>query len=197
MKVTILFGGPHTDGNTAALVDPFWCEFIRLGVETNFMNLYEKTLAPCLGCMACQDRLDGLGCVQEDDFEQVFRAMADCDLLVLATPIYAWYCTAQMKALMDRAIYAGNKKYGAVKGPALLAGKQVVTLTTCGYPPEKGADLWEEGVKRWCRHGKMNYLGMLCRQDFGPSVPFMDDDAVQNVRFFALKLYLSLITEEL
>lgn len=37
----------------------------------------------------------------------------------LATPIYSWYCTPPMKALLDRLVYGMNKYYGDEKGPSL------------------------------------------------------------------------------
>ena len=33
-------------------------------------------------------------------FEEIFKAMAGCDVIVPATPIYAFFCTAPMKALL-------------------------------------------------------------------------------------------------
>lgn len=196
MKCTVLFGSPRREGNTAALLCPFMEELSALGVEVDRIGLYDRTIKPCLGCMTCQDCLDELGCVQEDDFADVFRAMEGSDLLVFATPIYAWYCTAPMKALADRAIYAGNKNYGRTRGPAMLAGKAVATLVTCGYPAEKGADLWIEGLKRWCKHGKMNYLGDFCHRDLGRGVPFLKKEDEGKVREFARKLVSPYIQEE-
>ena len=188
MNSTVLMGSPRKQGNTAALLAPFLQECAAMGGTTRVISLYEKKIGPCLGCMACQDCLEGLGCIQQDDFQAVFQAMEDCDTLVLATPIYAWYCTAPMKALADRAIYAGNKKYGAGRGPALLAGKRVATLVTCGYPEEKGADLWEAGLRRWCRHGGMEYMGMLCARDLGRDVPFLTEEKERSARRFARML---------
>lgn len=196
MKCTVLFGSPRKQGNTAALVGPFIRELRDLGCEVELLDLYDRKIGPCHGCMACQDRLEELGCVQQDDFAAVFQAMENCEVLVLATPIYAWYCTAPMKALVDRAIYAGNKNYGREKGPAMLAGKGVATLVTCGYRPEKGADLWEEGLRRWCKHGKMRYLGAHYRRDFGRGVPFMDDEGEAAVAAFARELCSAYIQEE-
>lgn len=190
MRCTILFASPRKQGNTAALLVPFVTECAALGAEVEQISLYQRNVRPCLGCMACQNQMEGTGCVQHDDFQAIFQAMAASQLLVLATPIYAWYCTAPMKALADRAIYAGNKRYGRQRGPALLAGRRVATLVTCGYPEEKGADLWEAGVKRWCRHGGMEYSGMLCRRDLGPGVPFMDEEKEQAARAFARELIL-------
>ena len=196
MKCTVLFGSPRKEGNTAALLAPFVSELTALGVEVEHIDLYNKRIEPCLGCMTCQDRLEELGCVREDDFADVFRAMEDSDLLVFATPIYAWYCTAPMKALADRAIYAGNKNYGRTCGPAMLASKGIATLVTCGYPAEKGADLWIDGLKRWCKHGKMNYLGAFCHRDLGRDVPFMTEEAEEEARAFARRLAGLYIQEE-
>ena len=197
MKLTVLMGSPRPNGNTAALLKPFLDECGRMGAETCCFRLDGMKLAPCRSCMACQEVPNGLGCVQEDDFQTVFQAMEDCDVVILATPIYSWYCTPPMKALMDRAIYAGNKYYGREKGPSLLEGKRVASLVTCGYRPQEGADLWGQGLKRWCAHGKMEYMGMLCRRDMGRKVPFMDDEKEQAARDFARAIGLAVKAEEL
>ena len=189
MKLCVLMGSPRSQGNTAALTQEFLHQWEALGEESRVISLYSCRIQPCLGCMACQECMDGLGCVQQDDFSAIFQEMSGADLILLATPIYAWYCTAPMKALLDRTVYAGNKNYGSQKGPALLAGRYAASLTTCGYPPEKGADLWEEGLKRMCRHSKMNYLGMFCCRDLGRNVPFMDEQKRQGVRAFARTLH--------
>lgn len=191
MKFCILMGSPRENGNTAALLAPFLEECAAMGVETETVRLYDRKIAPCLGCMTCQNVPDGPGCVQADGFGEIFRAMANCDVIVLATPIYSWYCTPPMKALLDRAIYAGTKNYGREKGSKLLAGKRLTAIATCGYPPEKGADLWEEGLKRFCRHGGLEYMGIFCRRDRGRGEPFMNEEREQAVRDFAQAIRMS------
>lgn len=197
MKFCILMGSPRREGNTAALLAPFLEECAAMGVETEMISLYGRAVNPCLGCMACQSCPDGLGCVQDDDFEEIFRSMLDCDVMIPATPIYTFFCTAPLKALLDRTIYAGTKNYGPVKGVKLLAGKRLAAIATCGYPPEKGADLWEEGLKRFCRHGGLEYMGMFCRRDLGGGEPFMNEDRAQAVRDFAQALRMAILAEEL
>ena len=46
---------------------------------------------------------------------EIFDAILESDMIILATPIYSWFCTPPMKALMDRLIYAGCKYYGEEK----------------------------------------------------------------------------------
>lgn len=191
MKFCVCTGSPRAEGNTAALLAPFLEECRALGVEAQVISLHDRAVKPCLGCMTCQNCLEGPGCVQDDGFEEIFRAVADSDVMVLATPIYAFFCTAPMKAFLDRAIYAGTKNYGRAKGPRLLEGKRLASVVTCGYPPERGAGLWEEGLKRFCRHGGLEYMGILCRQDRGGEEPFMNEDRAQAARDFAQALVLA------
>lgn len=189
MKYTILMGSPRRNGNTAALLRPFLDENQRMDVEQDVIWLYEQDVKPCLGCKACQDSEDSLGCVQKDGLQVIFDCIQRSDVLVLATPIYSWYCTAPMKTLMDRLIYAGCKYYGQEKQRSVYWKKGVASFTTCGYQIEKGADLWEEGLRRWCKHGGMEYLGMFCRRDTGKEGEFMDKGAELDVRDFAHMLY--------
>ena len=70
--------------------------------------------------------------------QEIFDSVLACDLLVLATPIYSWYCTPPMKAVLDRLVYGMNKYYGREKGPSLWEGKPVALIATCGYPEEGG-----------------------------------------------------------
>ena len=105
------------------------------------------------------------------------------DCIILATPIYSWYCTPPMKALLDRMVYGMNMYYGEGKGPSLWAGKKMAIVTTCGYKPEKGADLFEEGIRRYCRHSQLQYMGMLAERHLGYQSAFMDETKAAHVAF--------------
>ena len=185
MNVCVLMGSPRPKGNTQALTEPFLAELERLGHTCRVLRLYDVDLRPCHACRACQRDWSGFGCTQEDDMQAVFDAVLACDLLVLATPIYAWYCTPPMKAVLDRLVYGMNKYYGAEKGPSLWAGKAVALITTCGYRPEKGADLLEEGLRRYCKHSQLRFLGTLAERHLGYDTVFMDDDKARRAEAFA------------
>lgn len=189
MNVCVLFASPRPQGNTAALLAPLVEEFQQAGHCCSVISLYEKKLAPCYACRRCQQEHVPTGCAVEDDFNDIYRQVLDCDLLVLASPIYSWYCTAPMKAVMDRLVYAMNMYYGGKgKGPAFWAGKAVALLTTCGLRPEQGAPLWEEGMRRYCKVSQLRYCGMLAGRHYGYDVPFMDEEKEQQARAFAHQL---------
>ena len=188
MNVLVLMGSPRKNGNTAALLRPFCEELTVGGAEVETIWLYDQNIQPCVACRACQKDWTVFGCSRKDDGQAIFEKVLACDLLVLATPIYAWYCTPPMKALLDRLVYGMNKFYGDAKGPSLWKGKPVSLLETCGYRPEKGCDLFEEGMRSYCKHSGLKYLGSHAERHLGYNVPFMDKDKEARTREFARKL---------
>ena len=184
-RVLILMGSPRQQGNTAALLEPFCQELKHGGAETEVVRLYDRDIRPCRACRACQKDWTVFGCPQQDDVHSIFDRALAADLMVLAAPIYAWYCTAPMKALLDRLVYGMNKFYGETRGPSLWEGKAMALLLTCGYRPEKGCDLFETGMKRYCAHSRLRYLGSHAERHLGYDVPFMDEEKTERVRAFA------------
>lgn len=195
-KICILKASPRKKGNTYSLLKPVVDTLETKGVSCREFDLYEMEILPCLACRGCQKDWSAANCVRRDDMGPIFEAVMESDLILFASPIYAWYCTAPLKAAMDRMVYAFNKYYGAEKGPAIWAGKSVAILTTCGYKVEKGTDLFEEGVKRYCKHSGLSYVGMLAERHLGYDQTFMDDDKRRHAAAFAEELLESLEASE-
>ena len=180
-------GSPRKDGNTIALVKPFLRTMEQEGHSCETIWLYEKKIQGCVACRQCQKDWTKAGCVVQDDMQAIFEAVQACDLLVLATPIYCFFCTAPMKAVLDRLMYGMDKYYGFTgeKGPSIWAGKPVALISTCGYRPDKGSDLWEAGMKRYCKHAQLHYLGSMAERHRGYNIAFMDPEKEHNAIEFA------------
>lgn len=189
MKVFILTGSPRKHGNTASLAELLVAELEKHGAEIAMIDLFDKKIKPCIACRTCQDVSEGFGCPIEDDVQELFDRILESDLFVLATPIYSWYCTPPMKAMLDRLVYGMNKYYGSnSRKHSLWERKPCALLVTCGYPPEKGADLLEEGIVRYCRHSKLEFLGMLAVRDDGYKTEFLNEEKRGQVRDFACRI---------
>lgn len=188
MRVGVFMGSPRRQGNTAALLEPFCQELALGGAETETIWLHDLDLRPCVACRCCQRDPAIFGCSRQDDGQQLFDLAMDSDLLVLATPIYSWYCTPPMKVLLDRLVYGMNKFYGPEPPKALWEGKALALLMTCGYRPERGCDLFEEGMRRYCKHSRLCYLGSHVERHLGYDVPFMDGEKEARTRAFARAL---------
>lgn len=188
MKVGVFMGSLRRGGNTAALLEPFCQELALGGAETETLWLCDLDLRPCVACRCCQRDPAVFGCSRQDDGQRAFDLALESDLLVLATPIYSWYCTPPMKVLLDRLVYGMNKFYGPEPPKALWEGKALALLMTCGYRPGRGCDLFEEGMRRYCRHSRLRFLGSHAERHLGYDVPFMDGEKEARTRAFARAL---------
>ena len=189
MRYFILMGSPRKNGNTATLLNPFIEECQNLRIDCRTTWLYDKKIEPCIACCKCQYIIDSFGCPFNDDVQEIFDRIMESDMIVLATPIYSWYCTAPMKSLLDRLVYGMNKYYGNERGPSFWAQKKLAIIATCGYRPEQGADLFEEGIKRYCKHSQLIYTGMLVERDPGYKSVFSTPVKIENARKFARELF--------
>ena len=186
MKFLLLMGSPRLHGNTAELCKPFREELEQAGAQVRYVTLADKTIHPCKGCYACQNVEGAYGCVQQDDMQGIVADILWADCLVLATPIYSWYCTAYMKAVLDRH-YGLNKFYGSAKG-SLWKGKSVAILATHGYEAAYACEPFETGVRRLCKHSGLHFAGLYSVRDEDDLASFQTPAAVEGARAFARSL---------
>lgn len=107
MNILIVSGSPRRGGNTDIMAETFREEAAKNGHQAELISLSGKKIAPCLGCQYCFSH-DGQ-CVQKDDMAQLLEMVDKADLLVLASPIYWFDVSAQLKCFIDR-LYARGKK---------------------------------------------------------------------------------------
>ena len=151
-QICILRGSPHRRGSTNSLLAPVQETFQAAGRRSVSYDLYHMQLQPCLGCRRCQEDWTRPYCMQRDEMPILFEAVLNSRLLLLATPIYSWYCTPPLKTALDRLDYAMNKVFGPDRGPSLWRGRSLATVTVSGPPEDDGADLWDQGLARYCAH---------------------------------------------
>ncbi len=102
MKILAINGSPHgRDGNTEQLLQPFLKGADSAGAEVEVVYLKEKRINHCTGCFTCWFRTPGVR-VYEDDMRELLHKQAD--VIVLATPLYAFTVTGLMKDFMDRLV---------------------------------------------------------------------------------------------
>lgn len=188
MKVCILMGSPRLHGNTAELLKPFMEELRNMGAEVEYITTDDKKIHSCKACYHCQNELDTFGCVQQDDMEYISSKIIESDILVLATPIYAWYCTSSLKTVIDRLTYGMNKFYGEKGTGSLWKGKKCAIIATHGYDRQYATEPFETGIIRLCKHSGLDYLGMYSVRDEDDLASFQTKEAIEGARNFARKL---------
>lgn len=188
MKVLILMGSPRPNKNTYELCKPFIKALKRNNTEVEYIHIADKNIMTCKGCSACQQVTGEYGCVQKDDMYHIVESVIWADCIVLATPIYSWYCTPEMKSVLDR-YYGLNKYYGKARG-SLWEGKSVAIIATHGYEREYATKPFEMGVKNLCNHSKLKYIGMYSVRDVENLKSFHSEEAINGAESFAMSLFV-------
>lgn len=107
-KIVILNGSPRLHGNTAGLIEAFVRGAKQAGHEIVRFDLQKMDIHPCLGCLGGgKDPLSP--CIQKDDMAEIYPQYETADVLVLASPMYYWSITAQLKTAFDR-LFAVTEK---------------------------------------------------------------------------------------
>lgn len=99
-KVLILSSSPRRGGNSDTLCDEFLRGAREAGHKVEKIFLADRTIRYCTGCSTCS-RL-GKPCPQQDDAAEIVEKMVHADVIVMATPVYFYTMSAQMKTLIDR-----------------------------------------------------------------------------------------------
>jgi multimeric flavodoxin WrbA len=122
-QVLILKGSPRKRGNSSTLADRVAAGASEAGAAVESFDLHGMDIRPCDSCDFCQ----GSGeCVLNDDMQLLYPKLREADAIVIASPIYWFMVSAQVKECIDR-WYALE---GA--GEAALAGKEFGIVLTYG-----------------------------------------------------------------
>ena len=119
MKITVLMGSPRKNGSTSAMADAFVAGAESAGHEVVRFDVGKMDIKGCMGCEYCHVQGDGQ-CIQQDDMQEMYPHLNDCDMIVFASPVYYWTLTAQMQAALHR-FYAIGKPAKATKFAMLLS----------------------------------------------------------------------------
>lgn len=157
MKILTVLGSPRKRGNTAAILGAFESR-VAAQHQVRHINITDYQIAGCLGCDSCQALLSEPGCAQEDDAELLLEEIIAADVVVYASPVYCWGFTAQMKALLDRHYCLVKWQDGEV-AVALLAGKRMALLVTCGGDAGDNADLIQVMFDRQIEYMRCETIG--------------------------------------
>lgn len=112
-KVLILSSSPRRGGNSDTLCDEFMRGAMESGNEVEKIFLRDKIINYCTGCSTCSRY--NKPCPQKDDTAEILEKMIRADVIVMATPVYFYTMSAQMKTLIDRCCgrytEMGNKEF--------------------------------------------------------------------------------------
>ena len=99
-NILVLSSSPRKGGNSDTLSNEFVRGAIESGNNVEKIFLGDMKIGYCTGCSTCS--LHGKPCPQKDDMPQLLDKMIAADIIVMATPVYFYTMSAQMKVFIDR-----------------------------------------------------------------------------------------------
>ena len=119
-NIVILVGSMRKGGNTDLLAR----RFAEGAAEHNnvvIISVADYKVAPCIGCNTCFTR-EGNACFNHDDMDMIYEKLSHADVLVIASPVYFYGISAELKAIIDRLHTPMRNSFAIRKLVLLLVG---------------------------------------------------------------------------
>ena len=120
MKVLLINGSPHQQGNTAIALDEMARRFNANGIDTEIIWIGTKAVQGCIGCYKCMEL--NRCAFQDELYNSVRAALESSDALVVGTPTYYAGPNGSLCALLDRVFCSSGN---------LLRGKPAAAVAVC------------------------------------------------------------------
>lgn len=145
MKVLMINGSPHTNGNTYTALHEMEQIFQSEGIETEIVNIGNKAIRGCIGCGSCGQNGK---CVFDDEVNAVATKFEQADGLVIGSPVYYASANGTLVSFLDRLFYSTHFNKTMKVGAAVAAARRGGLTSTfdelnkyfaiCGMPIASG-----------------------------------------------------------
>ena len=82
MKTLILNGSPREQGNTVVLIEKIIQD---LQGKYRIVNAFRCNISPCIDCRYCWEKE---ACSINDEMQEIYSYIQECDNILIASPIY-------------------------------------------------------------------------------------------------------------
>lgn len=124
MKTLILNGSPRKNGDTVSLIRLLTGQ---LKGECRVVDVYFAAISPCMDCRFCWKND---GCAIQDEMQEIYAYIQECDHIVIASPVYFSELTGKMLDVCSRLqrffcarVFRGENPVAKLKkGAVILVG---------------------------------------------------------------------------
>lgn len=121
MKVLLINGSPKANGNTATALAEMAKVFAEEGIQTVTMQVGSQAVRGCIGCGKCGN----LGkCVFDDIVNEAAAMLAQCDGMVVGSPVYYASANGTVTAFLDRLFYSNHTDLRMKVGASIVAARR-------------------------------------------------------------------------
>lgn len=131
MRLLIINSSPRRDGNISKLIKRAAETASKAGVDASVVNLSEKDIRTCTGCMICRSKKK---CVIDDDISSIADAIKSADRIVIGAPCYWGNMPGSLKTMFDRLVYIFISQGKGLMPIPLLKGKKALLIAASTTP---------------------------------------------------------------
>lgn len=143
MKTVCLLGSPRRNGNSDTLAMRFVEQAARYDSSIQTVALSSLDYSGCINLLEC--KRGSTRCGQTDGLSPVLNAVAEAQVLVLATPVYFTNVSGQLKLAIDRLFSFFVPDYPMVAEKSRLTGnRHLVLVQTQGEPEDRYSQLLDD-----------------------------------------------------
>lgn len=121
MKVLMINGSPRAEGNTYVALREMEKIFKEEGIETEILHVGGKDIRGCIACGSCAKNGK---CVFDDMVNEAAPKFAECDGLVVGSPVYYASANATLIAFLDRLFYSTGFDKTMKVGASVVAARR-------------------------------------------------------------------------
>ena len=111
MKVLLINGSARKNGNTFLALSEIARQLGNQGIESEIISIGAKPARGCIACGQCKARGDNR-CVFDDDLcNRINEKMAECDALVVGSPVYYGQPNGTVMSLVQRMFFSAGELY--------------------------------------------------------------------------------------
>ena len=121
MKVLMINGSPHKEGNTYIALHEMEKIFAEAQIETEILHIGNKDIRGCVACGVCHKKG---ACTFDDLVNETAPKFEACDGLVIASPVYYASANATLIAFLDRLFYSTPFDKTMKVGPRVVAARR-------------------------------------------------------------------------
>ena len=103
MNVLMLNGSPQKEGNTYIALREAEKIFKAENIDTEILHIGNKNIRGCIACYSCKETGK---CVFQDIVNETAVKLAQCDGLIIGSPVYFASANATLIAFLDRLFYS-------------------------------------------------------------------------------------------
>ena len=121
LKVLMLNGSPHENGNTALAFREMEQVFRENGVEVENILLGKKAVRGCIACETCRKKGK---CVFDDVVNELAEKFRDADGLVIGSPVYFGSANGTLVSALQRLFYSTSFDKSLKVGASVVCARR-------------------------------------------------------------------------